>query len=71
MIVILDFCFYFISQKRFYCLLKGFTRDVACVNITKEVLFLAPNQAYAKITLFIICLSVNITFCVSKCICET
>ena len=59
------FCFYFISKKWLYRLPKGFVIcDVARINIIKQVLLFTPNQTYTEITLLIICLSVNITFCV-------
>ena len=59
------FCFFFVSKKWLYRLPKGFVIcDVTRINITKEVLFLSPNQTYTEITLLIICLSINVTFCV-------
>ena len=56
---------FILRQKGFYCLLKCFViSNVTWINITKEVLLFAPNQAHTEITLFIICLSTNVTFCV-------
>ena len=48
-----------------YRLPKGFIIcDVTRINITKEILLFTPNLAYTEITLFILCLSINVTFCV-------
>ena len=53
--VILDFVF--------ILSIKGFVIcDVTCINITKEIFLFIPNQAYTEIMLFIICLSINVTF---------
>ena len=57
--------FYLISKKWLYRLLTGFVIcDVSRINITKEILHFTTNQTYIEIALLIICLSINVTFCV-------
>ena len=66
------FCFCFISKKWLYHLPKGFAIcNGTRINITKEDLLFTPNQTFTEITLLIICLSINVIFCVSKFISET
>ena len=66
------FCFYFINKKWLYRRQEGFVIcDVTRINITKEILLFIPNQAYTVITMLIICLCINVTFCVWQFISET
>ena len=59
----LDFIFILSIKNWPYRLPKGFVIcDVTRINITEEVLPFTPNQTYTEITLFIVCLSINVTF---------
>ena len=63
--VTIDSVFILSVKNCFYRLPKGFVIcNVTGINITKEVLLFTPNQTYTEITLLIICLSINVPFCV-------
>ena len=59
------FLFYLISKNGFIVFEKVLLSVMSFVfNITKEVFLFTPDQVYTKITLLVICLSINVTFCI-------